>query len=167
MCIPRASVNIRALACCLSLAQWRSGCGNLNEMEWPEPKARRSAAADRPLGLTRRAEDLEDLLSNSHEVREGAADLPPAGHRSFQRARGGRRRAPPRSPHDAIRQSRRCNGCSSNGRDCRPATPARPERRADKARKPARLHRHLQEGTSRQVRSTGFERRPHRRRQCR
>ena len=104
-----------------------------------------------PLGLTRRAEDLEELLSSRQEGGGGAADPPPAGHQQFQHARGGRRRAPPRLPHDAIRQSRRCNECSWYGRDCRPAIPARPGHRADKGRKPARHRQHLQERRSRQA----------------
>ena len=86
-------------------------------MQWPR---------NGPLRLMCRAEDREDLLSSRQEDGEGAADPPPAGHQRFQHARGGRRRATPRLPHDAIRQSRRCNACCRYGRDCPPAVPACP-----------------------------------------
>ena len=52
------------------------------------------------------------MLSNKHEGEGGDADQRPTEHRQLQYTRGGKRPAPRRRPHDAIRQNRRCNGCS-------------------------------------------------------
>ena len=118
--------------------------------------------------VTREAEGLGDLLSNSQKSGVGRVDRLPTGCRQSRHSRGEIKQAVPRPRRDATRQSRRCNACSrDDGSARRPMIRARLGRRGGKVQRPARQYRRAQPAQIRRTRGAGFALRRHKRRQWR
>lgn len=138
------------------------------EMKWPRPEALQATAQMRPSGVTREAEGLGDLLSNSRKSGVGRVDRLPTGCRQSRHSRGEIRQAAPRPPRDATRRSRRCNAYSRDDNSApRPMIQARLGHRGDKVQRLARRYQRAQPGQIRRKRGGGFALRRHKRRQWR
>jgi len=119
-----------------------------------------------PRTVTREEGVLGDLQSNGRKRAAGNVCRPPWARRRLQRKRGETERAATRSARDALRQNKRCNGCTGDDRERRPVYPARLACRGDKSRTPGSFHWRAPRGQIRRVRSADFARRLHKRPRC-